>query len=367
MTHAHIYKQKLTNQPPRIAGICVHLDSWQLLSINIAHLIENGITDFFLMDHASESDHSAAVIREFSPEARIRYFRKSSLPFYQGVMTGFLVDQARAQGFDIALVFDADEFFSLRDTEDHRTLSEVVVAELTQYSHTRVPIVDYLPHVSTLDVHTTSVQLLRPRISKRDVTIYELRIFGFSIRVTLKDLKKTVFWIAGYRAGDAIELGNHYAPGSGRDSQFLVVRHVPVSHPGALAQRRRQTKNLSSVRLPGRSAELARQKDFNQLDSADGDFMENWSWSETSLNCTPVDISDEAFVKISARAQKFLSGDFFLGLNAKKVIKPMLEVVQLSGELDKAGLAEVKKMRKVSRRIKRMARAISRVNVRLSI
>jgi hypothetical protein len=121
------------------------------------------------------------------------------------------------------------------------------------------------------------------------------------------------------------------------------------------------------VRLPGRSAELARQKNYNQLDSADGDFVENWSWNETSLNYGPVDLSDEAFVKISAPAQKFLSGDFFLGLKAKKVIKPTVKDLQLSGELDKAGLAEVKKMGKASRRLKRMARAIGRVNVRLSI
>jgi len=87
-------------------------ESWDIAGAVVAHMVNQGITDFYIVDHRSSGDPRDRFLREIPAEAKIRWVRKNSPLFSQATTMTALAHLARKDGFDAFVPFDADEFFT---------------------------------------------------------------------------------------------------------------------------------------------------------------------------------------------------------------------------------------------------------------
>jgi hypothetical protein len=130
----------------KICGIACVRDSHELLVASIKHLALNGIADFYLYDHGSDPDLASVASQEFRSGAiRVHVLRKETRPFFQRVMVSALAELARMDGFEVAVAFDADEFWC--STAEGKSLAAQVASEMAAgVDALRVPVVNYVQH-----------------------------------------------------------------------------------------------------------------------------------------------------------------------------------------------------------------------------
>lgn len=87
-------------------------ESWDIAGAVVAHMVNQGITDFYIVDHRSSGNPRDQFLREIPAEAKIRWVRKNSPLFSQATTMTALAHLARKDGFDAFVPFDADEFFT---------------------------------------------------------------------------------------------------------------------------------------------------------------------------------------------------------------------------------------------------------------
>ncbi len=96
----------------RVAAGSMIFDSWDIAVAVVTHMVNQGITDFYIIDHRSSGDPRGQFLRQIPAEAKIRWVRKNSpLHSQESTMTA-LAHLARKDGFDAFVPFDADEFFT---------------------------------------------------------------------------------------------------------------------------------------------------------------------------------------------------------------------------------------------------------------
>lgn len=86
-------------------------DSWDIAPSVIAHLVSQGVTDFYLADHRSTGSPRDEFLSTIPENAVIHWVRKDSPRFTQMVTLTALANLARKDGFEAFIAFDADEFF----------------------------------------------------------------------------------------------------------------------------------------------------------------------------------------------------------------------------------------------------------------
>ncbi len=96
----------------------------EILAPVIAHLISQGITDFYLALHADHPGVEAELERAFGQRANLTIVRHGNVAFRQAAITNMLLNMAREEGFDVFVPFDADEFYVPVDAS--RTLADVL-------------------------------------------------------------------------------------------------------------------------------------------------------------------------------------------------------------------------------------------------
>ena len=87
-------------------------DSWDIAVPVVTHLVNQGITDFYIVDHRSSGDPRDRFLRQVPAKAKIRWVRKNSPLMSQATTMTALAHLARKDGFDAFVPFDADEFFT---------------------------------------------------------------------------------------------------------------------------------------------------------------------------------------------------------------------------------------------------------------
>lgn len=87
-------------------------DSWDIAPTIIAHLVNQGIVDFYLVDHRSSENRLDTFLREVPVTARIHWIRKGSALHSQSPTMTALAHLARQDGFAAFVPFDSDEFFT---------------------------------------------------------------------------------------------------------------------------------------------------------------------------------------------------------------------------------------------------------------
>jgi len=218
------------------------MDSWSILASNVAYLITQGIRDFYIMDHASRYDGRAYFEEVFGQDAAFHWFRKNTRPFFQAAMTTFLVEQAKAHDFDIALIFDADEFFVTRTPQ--ASLTETISREIKGYDHLLVEAKNYVLPIRAK--HFSIDSLTDSRIDSRslDPVLFSLKKEKFHFQVKVKNLGKSVLNLTNWKPVNRVSTGNHYAFGRGRASADIQLIHLPFWSLGSIQQRQDHGTNL---------------------------------------------------------------------------------------------------------------------------
>jgi len=96
----------------RVAAGSMIFDSWDIAVAVVTHMVNQGINDFYLLDHRSSGDPRDEFLRRIPAEAKIRWVRKNSPLYTQASVMTALAHLARKDGFDAFVPFDADEFFT---------------------------------------------------------------------------------------------------------------------------------------------------------------------------------------------------------------------------------------------------------------
>jgi len=129
----------------KICGLICVKDSRPLLAAAMNHMALNGISDFYIMDHGSEPKIDDSLLDELRLDCvRVQVCRKTSPQFFQRWMIGGLMELARIDGFDVAVGFDADEFWC---STEERSLAEQISWQMrTDADALTVPVVNYVQH-----------------------------------------------------------------------------------------------------------------------------------------------------------------------------------------------------------------------------
>lgn len=249
-------------QRGRIAAVCVQMDSWPLLYANILHLVSEGITDFYVMNHACEHDLRSVFEERLGDKANFFWFKKSTAPFFQAGMTTFLVNRVKKEGFEVALVFDSDEFFTTVNPEE--TLTSAILWEISGVSHLRVFMLDYQVQERFTVFGLESLDSSRVHPNPNDLVIKQWANGGHTATVSLKRPGKTIINLQFWRKNSFVTTGNHYSQGRGKASQHVRILHLPFWSLGSIQQRVRHGHNLN--RLNGRNGFGLHSKSFDPAD-----------------------------------------------------------------------------------------------------
>lgn len=86
-------------------------DRWDVALASVTHLVNEGILDFYIVDHRSSGNPQSDFLSRVPESARIHWFRKESPYFAQTTTMTALAHMARQDGFAAFIPFDSDEFF----------------------------------------------------------------------------------------------------------------------------------------------------------------------------------------------------------------------------------------------------------------
>lgn len=128
----------------RIAAGGIFKDSADIVAPVVAHMIGQGITDFFIVLHNENRDVSEKLVESFRGRANVTVIHHNNPRYMQAAVTNVILSMARREGFDVFLPFDADEFFMSLDPK--MTLHEVISDWVTSGNGEQmiVPMVNYL-------------------------------------------------------------------------------------------------------------------------------------------------------------------------------------------------------------------------------
>ena len=340
------------------------MDSWHLLAINVAHLITQGVQDFFILNHYCKSDFRGNLENTFGQQARFRWFTKSTQPFYQSAMTTFLAQEAKREGFEALVVFDADEFFTAKD--GGKTLAEAISAEMGIYSHLKVDVQDFMVEGVNRTFNLKSLGEAQPNPKPKVTPRRNTTIFNWMPRLSLRRMGKVVINLNKWRAKNFIPTGNHYGSGQGKKSKHISLLHLPFWSMEAINQRVDHFQNLSST--PDTSGVGVH---LGQIAEADPDtFWLSRTWSTDPRSLSGKFVPQPPTTEFSFIREKVLSR--FPGLEVSENLfhEPVHAsslAPDLSTELDKNGprLLYVERLT-VTSKFTRLLRIITRFEVSLN-
>jgi hypothetical protein len=229
----------------KVAAACVQMDSWQLLAVNVAHLLTQGIQDFYILNHYCKEDFRGNLEKIFGQQAKFRWFTKSSQPFFQSTMTTFLVHQAKREGFDYLVVFDADEFFTPKG--NHSTLARAIPEEMGNHSHLRVSVQDFMVEGVHQRFSLGSLGDAQPNpIDKNTRPKSQMGLVSFP-KISLRRMGKVIINLKRWRTKDFVPTGNHFGSGLGKNSREVTLLHLPFWSKESISQRLVHVENLDAT------------------------------------------------------------------------------------------------------------------------
>jgi hypothetical protein len=114
----------MMNPPIRIAAACVSKNAADILPVVVAHYIQQGIRDFYLVFHCDQPDVSKMLVATMGNLANFTIYHHNGEDFHQSALTNMLLQMARADGCEVFLPFDSDEFFE--PTEGALNLADAI-------------------------------------------------------------------------------------------------------------------------------------------------------------------------------------------------------------------------------------------------
>ncbi len=270
----------------RICGIACVKDAHSILAASIQHLSINGIQDFFICDHGSDPDLSSYLTTKFnSKTVRFRILRKESEGFFQQEMTNVMAGLARREGFDVAVVFDADEFWCV--IQPDASLTTQIEQEMVDgIDALRVQVVNYAQHREVTQFQVESLELCQYAVTpfKESARSPQEQVDGGIPFLAMPFPAKV---IARLRPAIRFTQGQHdvfridAAQVRIRDSASILVRHLPLSGRDQMPQKRAHGRRLIAGGFhPGLGWQSRRLADMTdeELDA----YWDNNSWQPQS-------------------------------------------------------------------------------------
>ena len=148
----------------RIAAGGMFKDSADIVAPVVAHLIGQGITDFFLVLHNENRDVSERLVDSFRGRANLTLVHHNNPSYMQAAVTNVILSMVRREGFDVFLPFDADEFFVSQDPQ--RNLREVITDWLASDNgeQMRVPMLNFLVPRDVEDFRARTLERMPYRV-----------------------------------------------------------------------------------------------------------------------------------------------------------------------------------------------------------
>ena len=223
----------------RIAAACVSKNADDILPVLVAHYIRHGVRDFYLVQHGDQPDVSEKLVATMGKLANFTIYHHNNPYFRQAAMTNMLLELARADGCDVFLPFDSDEFFDVTNAE--RTLGEVLDEWVRSNNGEQliVPMFNYLVPRDTEDFGPQTLGRTTHRVRPKDGVTRE------QLSPRMLPLHKSIARLRGSSAAELanVVLGNHETlgprallsafepdvpsiPGT-PESYPVVIRHIP--------------------------------------------------------------------------------------------------------------------------------------------
>lgn len=226
----------------RICAVACVMNSHELLRASMTHLVLNGISDFYLYDHGSDPGLASVLSEAFrTVDVRVTILRKETPHFFQKGMVGVLTELGRMDRFDVAVAFDADEFWC--STVSDRTLADQISTEMTAgLTSLRAHVLNYAQHRDVLTFTTDSlskclyavpphVDASRPCREQVDAGMPFLAM-PFPSKVIAR-LSRHVRFLEGQHGITAPE-----DAGAEREAAGIIVRHLSLPARDDLALKR---------------------------------------------------------------------------------------------------------------------------------
>ncbi len=189
----------------RVAACGVARGASDILPAVIAHLIGQGIADFYLVLHNEALSVSENLVGAFSTRANLTIIHHDNPTFTPGALSNMLLAQARRDGFDVYLPFDSDEFYV--STDSRFSLTEAIeqwfVHETTEQLH--VPNKNFLGPRHLDDFTTRSLGLMTHRLE------YKPGVRNNDMKTRLEAMRKSVSRLSGIPDAEftTVQAGNH--------------------------------------------------------------------------------------------------------------------------------------------------------------
>lgn len=227
------------NPPIRIAAACVSKDAADILPVLVAHYIRHGIRDFYLVMHCDQPDVSKQLVATMGKLANFTIYHHNGQDFHQAAMTNMLLQLARADGCEVFLPFDSDEFYE--PTDGARILADVISEWVAggNGEQMHVPMFNYFaPNDTEVFSPQTLGQIshrvrVRPGVSKEDLNsrFWWLRksISRIDDAPQAEKINVTIGNHQTLRSREPLKLFTPLVPSEPDvpESYPIVIRHIP--------------------------------------------------------------------------------------------------------------------------------------------
>ena len=226
-----------------------------LVSI-IQNFINQGIFDFYIIDHLSNPPVSHTDFENLSQDVNIRLLQKRTTPFYQGALMSYLVYLAQLEEFDVFIPCDSDEFhLPLNYTENLRQLITSYFWNTTELGFL-VKVENYVQSSDEINFSPQNALKIKYRIknppikSNRDVSFLDFSVLhrGRSHKIIFK-LEKNLRYV--------VDEGSHGLQVDGKIINLslnpsIVIGHIPYRSRASLANKVRLGERRKIANFPGK-------------------------------------------------------------------------------------------------------------------
>jgi hypothetical protein len=225
----------------KIAAGCVFFNSEDILPLSIENLISHGVVDFYLFDHKSTENVVSNILDKLGNRANIRIIRKDSEPFLQGRMMSLLALNALADGFDVFIPFDADEFIDTNGT-DLNLISELKIEFEKNHPAVLISELDYVQNSNVEIFSENDLREIKFSVKVKDVADEDLKeyILKGGTSLARSKSKKAILNLHSVEQNQnfSIAEGSHFINGVNKEdlpvAKNLIIRHLPFRSKNAM-------------------------------------------------------------------------------------------------------------------------------------
>jgi hypothetical protein len=235
-------------------GMVVSNSNDTLVSI-IQNFINQGIFDFYIIDHLSDPPVSHTDFENLSQEVNIRLLQKRTTPFYQGTLMSYLVYLAQLEEFDVFIPCDSDEFhLPLNYTENLRQLITSYFWDTTEFGFL-VKVENYVQSSDAINFSPQNALKIKYRIKNPPIKSNgDVSYLNYSVLHRESDYK--IIFKLEKNLRYIVTEGSHGLQVEGKSinlslNPLIVIGHIPYRSRASLVNKVRLGERRRIANFPG--------------------------------------------------------------------------------------------------------------------